>query len=146
MKTFRIIIPISIVILLVYIFAPKLPGKIRRFFNRRRSLNVTFPSAERMHINETNKFRLRAVYRFCKNRKTEEDLSKKTLRRIIVDDQRKVLYCQVPKVASTNWNRIFYILARNLDGRNPLEIDSTMVHKMVKFDTLDNFTRNGTIS
>ncbi|XP_038077133.1 carbohydrate sulfotransferase 11-like [Patiria miniata] len=49
-----------------------------------------------------------------------EDLSKEALTHYIVDDTHRLLYCNIPKVASTSWLRIFLalkgVLANAYDG------------------------------
>jgi len=136
-KICRIFI-ISFVILLVYLLCA---SPIRRILNRPRFLNVSYSSSEKMSVKETNKFRTHAVYNYCRKLDRIEEISKKTLSRIIVDDYNKILYCPVPKVASTSWSRILYILTRNSTEKNPLEINADMVHRTEAFVTLANFTK-----
>ncbi|XP_064612877.1 carbohydrate sulfotransferase 11-like isoform X2 [Liolophura sinensis] len=63
---------------------------------------------------------------------TIDMLPTKTLSSIIVDDRHQVLYCQIPKVACTNWRRVFLILSGKLNITNPLEILSDDAHHKYK--------------
>ncbi|KAK3610207.1 hypothetical protein CHS0354_038847 [Potamilus streckersoni] len=68
---------------------------------------------------------------FKKEEKPLPPLDVKAYKHIVVDDNYKVLYCYIPKVACTNLKRIFLILKGNVKTSNPLEIPSHDVH--VKF-------------
>lgn len=48
--------------------------------------------------------------------------------RIYVDEKYKLLYCEVPKVACTNWKRILLILSGHMNTSNPEEIPAYLVH------------------
>lgn len=40
----------------------------------------------------------------------------------------QLLYCQIPKVASTTWRRIFIVLSGKVDTRDPMTLSSNDVH------------------
>ncbi|ESO91270.1 hypothetical protein LOTGIDRAFT_66253, partial [Lottia gigantea] len=52
---------------------------------------------------------------------------------ILYNDQYKVLYCQIPKVATTNWRRVFLILSGKMNTTDPNKLSSVQVH-----DSLDD--------
>ncbi|CAG5120710.1 unnamed protein product [Candidula unifasciata] len=52
--------------------------------------------------------------------------------KILVDDNNKLLYCQIPKVASTTWRRIFIVLSGKADTSDPMSLSANDVHH--KFD------------
>ncbi|XP_046329107.2 carbohydrate sulfotransferase 11-like [Haliotis rufescens] len=47
---------------------------------------------------------------------------------IIVNDKYKILYCQVPKVACTNWRRVMLILTGKMNTSEPMELKASAVH------------------
>ncbi|RWS01213.1 carbohydrate sulfotransferase 11-like protein [Dinothrombium tinctorium] len=58
----------------------------------------------------------------------------------IVDDIHKLIYCFVPKVASTNWKRVLLsINADHLKASNPLSIKGSKSQARNIFQTLDQF-------
>ena len=50
------------------------------------------------------------------------------LSRIYVDDKYRFLYCEVPKVACTNWKRILLILTGKMNTTDPERLPSNLVH------------------
>ncbi|XP_062597653.1 carbohydrate sulfotransferase 11-like [Saccostrea cucullata] len=58
----------------------------------------------------------------------KKDIPAKKLGHIIVNDQYKVLYCYIPKVACTNMKRVFLILTGKMNSTNPLALKSKDVH------------------
>lgn len=59
---------------------------------------------------------------------------------IIVNDEHKILYCYVPKVACTNWKRIMLSLEKN-GISDPLDFPADSIHNQTLFRTLDKFSR-----
>jgi len=68
----------------------------------------------------------------CQRLKTNESefqsIAKSKLDHIVVDDEYKVLYCYVPKVACTNLKRVFLMLTGKLNVTDPLQLPSADVH------------------
>ena len=58
----------------------------------------------------------------------QEDVAPEKLGHIIVNDQHKVLFCYIPKVACTNLKRVFLLLTGKMNTTKPLEIKSKDVH------------------
>ncbi|KAK3610208.1 hypothetical protein CHS0354_038848 [Potamilus streckersoni] len=69
-------------------------------------------------------------------------LDTRAYKHIVVDDNYKVLYCYIPKVACTNLKRIFLILKGIVKTSNPLEIPYHDVHFSFKnsLNVLSNYT------
>lgn len=59
---------------------------------------------------------------------------------IVVDSKHQLLYCYVPKVACTNWKRVFMILTGAANTTNVLSIPANLAHSRNIFLTLSNFT------
>lgn len=64
----------------------------------------------------------------------------KDLDHILVDEKHKLLYCYVPKVACTNWKRVFMVLLGIADKDNVSSIPAEMVHRKSTFPRLSNYT------
>uniref|UniRef100_UPI00358F66D4 carbohydrate sulfotransferase 11-like n=1 Tax=Myxine glutinosa TaxID=7769 RepID=UPI00358F66D4 len=62
-----------------------------------------------------------------------------TLRHLIVDDFHGLLYCYVPKVACTNWKRIFMVLSGRASSSNPLSIPAAQAHAPGSLRLLSDF-------
>lgn len=59
---------------------------------------------------------------------------------IIVDEEHRLLYCYVPKVACTNWKRLLMVLMGKANTTNPLAIVADDSHRLNVFRRLDNYT------
>lgn len=59
---------------------------------------------------------------------------------ILVDEKNKLLYCYVPKVACTNWKRVFMILLGTADSQNASSIPAEIVHKKSTFPKLSDYS------
>ncbi|XP_022084669.1 carbohydrate sulfotransferase 11-like isoform X2 [Acanthaster planci] len=68
-----------------------------------------------------------AMANFTRNVPTFEKLPKQALTHLIVDDNYRLLYCSVPKVASTSWVRIFLVLKGVLEKEN--DVEQKFVHR-----------------
>ncbi|KAL4103651.1 hypothetical protein QTP88_019003 [Uroleucon formosanum] len=60
---------------------------------------------------------------------------------ILVDNRHKLLYCYVPKVACTNWKRVFMVLSGNAQPGAPdlSQIPADVVHKPSTLDRLSDY-------
>ncbi|XP_026223078.1 carbohydrate sulfotransferase 11-like isoform X1 [Anabas testudineus] len=67
-------------------------------------------------------------------------LSPEDLKHLIVDDEHRLIYCYVPKVACTNWKRVLMVLTS--DGRytDPLAIPANEAHVAGNLRTLSEFS------
>ena len=55
-------------------------------------------------------------------------LDVRRLHRLYVNDKYKFIYCEVPKVACTNWKRIMLILTGKMNTTNPSDLKPSLVH------------------
>ncbi|CAB3230479.1 unnamed protein product [Arctia plantaginis] len=69
------------------------------------------------------------------------ELPQSELDHIIIDDERKLLYCYVPKVACTNWKRLLMILAGKWNGTDILAVPGHLAQAPGVFRELSNVTR-----
>ncbi|XP_046376790.1 carbohydrate sulfotransferase 11-like [Haliotis rufescens] len=63
---------------------------------------------------------------------SSQKINHRSFNHIIVDKKYKVLYCQVPKVACTNWRRVLLVLSGKVNVTDPMLIKAGDVHK--KYD------------
>jgi len=66
--------------------------------------------------------------------------NKDMLDHIIVDDDHKLLYCYIPKVACTNWKRVLMVLMGKANTSDPLSIVADDSHRTHVFRRLSNYT------
>lgn len=60
---------------------------------------------------------------------------------ILIDEKNKVLFCYVPKVACTNWKRIFMVLTGKTDNiSHVINLPSYEVHAKNLFTSLQNYS------
>lgn len=71
---------------------------------------------------------------------TLEDLPAARLDHVLVDDAHALLYCSVPKVASTNWRRVLLALRARL--RDPSRIPANRSHEPSAFRSLAQLPRD----
>ena len=57
-----------------------------------------------------------------------DEISPSQFKSLYVDDNHKIIYCKVPKVACTNWLRIFIVLSGTTNISNPLDISPSKTH------------------
>ncbi|XP_021421428.1 carbohydrate sulfotransferase 11 [Oncorhynchus mykiss] len=62
------------------------------------------------------------------------------LRHLIVDDKHGLLYCYVPKVACTNWKRVFMVLTGDGRYHEPLAIPANEAHVAGNLRTLSEYS------
>ncbi|XP_037335452.2 carbohydrate sulfotransferase 12-like [Pungitius pungitius] len=78
---------------------------------------------------------------FSKGKHSLEDISDKQLEHLIVDDKHGIIYCYVPKVACTNWKKVFLVLKQGQPYQDPMSIPSEVVHNKNKYTFLKGFPR-----
>ncbi|XP_050427012.1 carbohydrate sulfotransferase 11 [Adelges cooleyi] len=61
------------------------------------------------------------------------------LEHILVDNRHKLLYCYVPKVACTNWKRVFMVLSGGARAPDAARIPADVVHKPGTLDRLSDY-------
>ncbi|CAH2228110.1 jg23482 [Pararge aegeria aegeria] len=70
-----------------------------------------------------------------------EDLPRSLLEHILVDDEHKLLYCYVPKVACTNWKRILMILEGKWNDTDVLSVPASLAHSPGMFRNLSTVSK-----
>ncbi|KAG6457331.1 carbohydrate sulfotransferase 11 [Manduca sexta] len=70
-----------------------------------------------------------------------DELPRNQLEHVLVDHNRKLLYCYVPKVACTNWKRILMILAGKWNDTDVLSIPASLAHTPGMFRNLSTFPK-----
>ncbi|XP_075992675.1 carbohydrate sulfotransferase 11 [Anticarsia gemmatalis] len=70
-----------------------------------------------------------------------DDLPRSQLEHILIDEERKLLYCYVPKVACTNWKRVLMILAGKWNNTDVLSIPGNLAHAPGMFRNLSAVSR-----
>ncbi|XP_046561095.1 carbohydrate sulfotransferase 14-like [Haliotis rubra] len=64
------------------------------------------------------------------------DRANRAYPRIIVDHRYKVLYCEIPKIATTNWKRVFLMLSSKMSPSLKLKMNGNDIHhKYEKYTT-----------
>ncbi|KAL4623646.1 carbohydrate sulfotransferase 11-like [Arapaima gigas] len=58
---------------------------------------------------------------------------------LIVDDEHRLLYCYVPKVACTNWKRVLMVLTGKSQHSDPLKIPANEAHVPGNLRTLSEY-------
>ncbi|RUS75971.1 hypothetical protein EGW08_016278 [Elysia chlorotica] len=76
---------------------------------------------------------LRQACRDLKMANTGQRLTKEMLSKVLVDDKNKLVFCQIPKVASTTWRRIFLQLTGKVNVPDFMAISANDVHH--KYDS-----------
>lgn len=66
--------------------------------------------------------------------------NKKLLDHILVDEKHELLYCYVPKVACTNWKRIFMMLTGKVNSTSVTDIPANDAHGQGMLMRLSNYT------
>lgn len=93
----------------------------------------------RVEVQARRQRRIKDVCDFLWLESNRTALHPSSLDHIIVDDQHRLLYCYVPKVACTNWKRVLMTLNGN-GGQHPLDIPANDSHGQHVFRTLDLYT------
>ncbi|XP_022820826.1 carbohydrate sulfotransferase 11 [Spodoptera litura] len=70
-----------------------------------------------------------------------DELPPSQLEHILINEEHKLLYCYVPKVACTNWKRIFMMLSGKWNGTDVLSITASIAHTPGLFRDLSNVSK-----
>uniref|UniRef100_A0AAQ4P692 Carbohydrate sulfotransferase n=1 Tax=Gasterosteus aculeatus aculeatus TaxID=481459 RepID=A0AAQ4P692_GASAC len=109
------------------------------------NIRVRLITAERLHRRqELRKQLLRNTCdreEFAEGKRSLEDMSDKQLENLIVDDKHGIIYCYIPKVACTNWKKVFLVLKQGQPYQDPMSIPSENVHHKINFALLNGFPR-----
>ncbi|XP_068569995.1 carbohydrate sulfotransferase 12-like [Cebidichthys violaceus] len=78
---------------------------------------------------------------FAEEKRSLEDINARHLENLIVDDNYGVIYCYIPKVACTNWKRVFLVLKQSKPYPDPMSIPDENVHIDSKYTFLNRFPK-----
>ncbi|XP_077296186.1 carbohydrate sulfotransferase 11 [Arctopsyche grandis] len=102
---------------------------------------------ERMHLSggaqlteSVNLARGEAVAAACESSGPLMPLQNHQLQHLLLDHKHKLLYCYVPKIACTNWKRIFMILSDKWNGTDVLAIPASLAHSAGMFPNLGDYS------
>ncbi|KAF9804241.1 hypothetical protein SFRURICE_020669 [Spodoptera frugiperda] len=70
-----------------------------------------------------------------------DELPPSQLEHILINEEHKLLYCYVPKVACTNWKRILMMLSGKWNGTDVLSITASIAHTPGLFRDLSNVSK-----
>lgn len=66
---------------------------------------------------------------------------KMKLNHVLIDEKHKILYCYVPKVACTNWKRIFLVLTGKAENFSQvINLPASQIHNKNLFKSLQNYS------
>lgn len=74
-------------------------------------------------------------------KKSLDEIPVSQLEHILVDDEHKLLYCYVPKVACTNWKRVLMILSGKTNETDVLAIPASLAHTPGMFRNLSTVAK-----
>lgn len=87
--------------------------------------------------------RKKQLRKFCRKYFKGDDIlqvKKFRLDHVLIDEKHKILYCYVPKVACTNWKRIFLFLMGKVSSKDLDTFPSRKVHFKNLYKSIDNYT------
>lgn len=88
--------------------------------------------------------RRRNLQRVCRGYYNSSQIlkvKKNKLDHILIDEKNKVLFCYVPKVACTNWKRVFMVLTGKTDNiSHVINLPSYEIHAKNLFTSLQNYS------
>ncbi|XP_046850868.1 carbohydrate sulfotransferase 11-like [Xenia sp. Carnegie-2017] len=96
-------------------------------------LSVRKEREKRWGIEKRQLYRRERVKNECQSHKAKRlpiTLKKRALRNLIVNDKHRFIFCDIPKVASSNWKRVFITL--NGHSHSPWNIKSSDAHNRTK--------------
>ncbi|XP_046329103.1 carbohydrate sulfotransferase 11-like [Haliotis rufescens] len=65
---------------------------------------------------------------YCTDQPDDDSINPAMFKQFLVDDKYKIIYCQVPKAACTNWRRMMLMLTGKMNATDPLKLRSPLVH------------------
>ncbi|XP_023660906.1 carbohydrate sulfotransferase 11-like [Paramormyrops kingsleyae] len=104
------------------------------------SVKKTTEQPKSLAKQETHRERRELLQKVCRSHaKKRRVLTPEDLKHLIVDDQHKLLYCYVPKVACTNWKRVLMVLTGEGRYTDPLKIPANEAHIPSNLRTLSEY-------
>lgn len=92
-----------------------------------------------LQIEKRQEERKQRLKEFCKSyKKKNKQLPKESFHHVIVSDKYKLLYCYIPKVACTQWKKIFLILHDRTQGIQYNEHEK--YHEKWRFNILSQYS------
>ncbi|XP_046553065.1 carbohydrate sulfotransferase 11-like isoform X2 [Haliotis rubra] len=65
---------------------------------------------------------------YCEEKQYDDIVNPAMFKQFLVDDKYKIIYCQVPKAACTNWRRMMLMLTGKMNATDPFKLRSPLVH------------------
>ncbi|XP_070198056.1 carbohydrate sulfotransferase 11-like [Littorina saxatilis] len=103
--------------------------------------NTTFPPTNRGEL-------VKYLRHKCVEKNTElispMTFDKNIYYQFLVDDKYKILFCGIPKVASSNWRNVLLVLSGKVNATNPMEIDQEDTQSKFRplIPTLNSYMRS----
>ncbi|XP_044179936.1 carbohydrate sulfotransferase 11-like [Acropora millepora] len=100
-----------------------------------RSKHQMLPGFERLE--QKQRERQDRLQKYCSTSSIKQKLNREALKYLIVNDNYKTVYCYIPKVACTQWKRVFLALS-NINLRNVT--DGKVIHNRTYYRFLDSYS------
>ncbi|XP_041356999.1 carbohydrate sulfotransferase 11-like [Gigantopelta aegis] len=102
------------------------------FYTRFNSVEEILSFSQQSSLSQRSSLKYVTKEDYCNSPEAVTEIRPQMLRNIFVNDKYKILYCAVPKIACTNWKRIFIILSGKVDETDPMKLKAREVHGILE--------------